>query len=91
MDYNFFDHMATTRGLISFILFWMWYGNTTLILIAGMMGINPSLYEAAEIDGANGGQMILQNHPSVTETDSSVYLGNLSGWWYSDVRYSVSV
>jgi multiple sugar transport system permease protein len=34
----------------------MWYGNTTLILIAGMMGINPSLYEAAEIDGANGGQ-----------------------------------
>jgi multiple sugar transport system permease protein len=34
----------------------MWYGNTTLILIAGMMGLNPSLYEAAEIDGANGGQ-----------------------------------
>ena len=60
MDYNFFDHMATTRGLISFILFWMWYGNTTLILIAGMMGINPSLYEAAEIDGANGGQMFFK-------------------------------
>jgi multiple sugar transport system permease protein len=55
-DYNFFDHVGATRGLISFILFWMWYGNTTLILIAGMMGINPSLYEAAEIDGANGGQ-----------------------------------
>lgn len=55
-DYNFFDYAGTTRGLISFILFWMWYGNTTLILIAGMMGINPSLYEAAEIDGANGAQ-----------------------------------
>ena len=55
-DYNFFDHIGTTRGLISFILFWRWYGNTTLILIAGMMGINPSLYEAAEIDGANGAQ-----------------------------------
>jgi multiple sugar transport system permease protein len=55
-DYNFFDHVGATRGLISFILFWMWYGNTTLILIAGMMGINPSLYEAAEIDGANGSQ-----------------------------------
>ena len=60
MDHNFFDHVATTRGLISFILFWMWYGNTTLILIAGMMGINPSLYEAAEIDGANGGQMFFK-------------------------------
>lgn len=55
-DYNFFDYIGTTRGIISFILFWMWYGNTTIILIAGMMGINPSLYEAAEIDGANGAQ-----------------------------------
>ena len=45
---------------ISMIQVWMWYGNTTLILIAGMMGINPSLYEAAEIDGANGGQMFFK-------------------------------
>lgn len=27
-----------------------------MLLISGMMGINPSLYEAAEIDGANGRQ-----------------------------------
>ena len=32
------------------------YGNSTLLLIAGMMGINPSLYEAADIDGASGWQ-----------------------------------
>ena len=37
------------RGIISFILFWMWYGNTTLLLISGMMGINPSLYGAAAV------------------------------------------
>lgn len=41
---------------ISFILFWMWYGNTTLLLIAGMIGINPSLYEAADLDGATSRQ-----------------------------------
>ncbi len=41
---------------ISMILFWMWYGNTTLLLIAGMIGINPSLYEAADLDGCNGRQ-----------------------------------
>lgn len=41
---------------ISMILFWMWYGNTTLLLISGMIGINPSLYEAADLDGANGRQ-----------------------------------
>ncbi|MCD7819550.1 MAG: sugar ABC transporter permease [Lachnospiraceae bacterium] len=41
---------------ISFILFWMWYGNTALLLIAGMIGIDPTLYESAEIDGATGRQ-----------------------------------
>ncbi|MBQ8639856.1 MAG: sugar ABC transporter permease [Lachnospiraceae bacterium] len=52
-----FDFMASvmgTRGLISFILFWMWFGNTSLMLISGVMGIDPGLFEAADIDGANG-------------------------------------
>ena len=53
-DFNFMDSVAGSRGLISFILFWMWFGNTTLLLISGMLGIDPSLYEAASIDGANG-------------------------------------
>ncbi|MDN0032494.1 carbohydrate ABC transporter permease [Oscillibacter ruminantium] len=48
--------MSSTWGTslaISFILLWMWYGNTTLLLISGMMGINASLYEAADLDGAS--------------------------------------
>jgi len=53
-SFDFMRSVTGTRGLISFILFWMWYGNTTLLLIAGMMGINPTLYEAADIDGATG-------------------------------------
>ncbi len=52
--FNFMQSIAGTRGIISYILFWMWYGNTTLLLISGVLGINPSLYEAADIDGANG-------------------------------------
>lgn len=52
--YDFMKSSVGSRGLISFILFWMWYGNTTLLLISGMLGINPSLYEAADIDGASG-------------------------------------
>ncbi|MCR5250803.1 MAG: sugar ABC transporter permease [Lachnospiraceae bacterium] len=40
-------------GLIAFIQFWMWYGNTMIVLIAGIMGISPSLYEAAMVDGAS--------------------------------------
>lgn len=55
-EFDFKRNIAGTRGIIAFILFWMWYGNTTLLLIAGMLGINPNLYEAAEVDGATGWQ-----------------------------------
>ena len=53
------DKWATSLT-ISFILFWMWYGNTSLILISGMMGINKSLYEAADIDGASSWQKFIR-------------------------------
>lgn len=45
-----------TRIAIAFINFWMWYGNTMIVLISGILGISPTLYEAAEIDGATSGQ-----------------------------------
>jgi multiple sugar transport system permease protein len=34
----------------------MWYGNTMIVLIAGITSINESLYESAQIDGANSFQ-----------------------------------
>ncbi|CAM4232980.1 sugar ABC transporter permease [Paenibacillus phoenicis] len=52
----FLQDKTTARGIVSFIQFWMWYGNTMIILIAGVMGINPSIFESAAIDGANGWQ-----------------------------------
>lgn len=58
--YRFFDSIVSTRLIISFILFWMWYGNTMIILIAGITGISPSLYEAAEVDGASTRQMFFK-------------------------------
>jgi ABC-type sugar transport system permease subunit len=53
---NFLEKGWHTRIAIAFINFWMWYGNTMIILISGILGISPSLYEAAEIDGATSGQ-----------------------------------
>lgn len=47
-------------GIIAFIQFWMWYGNTMIVLIAGIMGINPSLYEAAMVDGATANQQFFK-------------------------------
>ncbi|MCA0385758.1 MAG: sugar ABC transporter permease [Firmicutes bacterium] len=44
----------SARGIVAFIQFWMWYGYTMLILTSGVLGINPEIFEAAEIDGTNG-------------------------------------
>jgi multiple sugar transport system permease protein len=46
-----------SRGMIMFIQCWMWFGNTMIMLMSGIMGINPSLFEAANIDGATSGQV----------------------------------
>ena len=44
------------RLIIAFINFLMWTGNTTILLMAGIMGIDPALYEASAIDGASAKQ-----------------------------------
>lgn len=49
----FFESVWFTRGLVALMNFLMWYGNTTIMLMAGVMGIDNSLFEAARIDGAN--------------------------------------
>ncbi len=52
-DYVLFSNPIGTRLLISFIQFWRYFGHSMIILAAGMLGINPTLYEAAEVDGAS--------------------------------------
>jgi multiple sugar transport system permease protein len=54
--FNFFRSVMFSRGLVSFIQWWMWYGYTLIILMAGITTISPSLYESAVIDGANSRQ-----------------------------------
>lgn len=50
------DFMGTvigTRSLVGFMNFLMWFGNTTIMLMAAIMGISPDIFEASEIDGCN--------------------------------------
>ena len=54
--YNFIANKTPTRLIVAFIQFWTWYGNTMIVLISGVLGISPDIYEAAQIDGANGVQ-----------------------------------
>ena len=51
---QFLQNVPITRGLVVFIQWWMWFGQTIIILMAGMTSIPISLYEAAMVDGANG-------------------------------------
>ena len=47
----------STRFLVALMNFLMWFGNTTIMLMAGIMGIDTSLFEAANVDGANSMQV----------------------------------
>ena len=58
--YSFLSHKWSARGLVALMNFLMWFGNTTILLMAGMMGIDPSLFEAAEVDGATSTQVFWQ-------------------------------
>jgi len=51
--FDFSTSPWAAKCVVAFIQFWMWYGYTTIILISGVLGINPELFEAAEIDGAS--------------------------------------
>lgn len=55
--YKFMTHVGSARGLIALMNLLMWFGNTTILLMAGMMGIDPALFEAAEVDGATSTQV----------------------------------
>jgi multiple sugar transport system permease protein len=54
---RFLENIWVTRGLVVFIQWWMWYGQTMIILMAGMTSIPLPLYEAAMVDGASAWQM----------------------------------
>ena len=55
--YKFLTNTWSTRSLVALMNFLMWFGNTTILLMAGMMGIDTSLFEAAEVDGATSTQV----------------------------------
>ena len=53
---RFLSNIWGTRSLVALMNFLMWFGNTTIILMAAMMGISPAMFEAAQIDGATPNQ-----------------------------------
>ena len=54
--FNFFRSVPASRSIVAFIQWWMWYGQTLILLMAGITSISESLFEAAVVDGANSRQ-----------------------------------
>ena len=57
---DFFAMKITVRGLICLMNFLLWFGNTTILLMAGIMGIDQNLFDAAQIDGASSVQVFFR-------------------------------
>ncbi|WP_022773847.1 carbohydrate ABC transporter permease [Butyrivibrio sp. AE2015] len=58
--FKFFQYVIASRALVMLMNFLMWFGNTTILLMAGMLGIDSSLYEAAQVDGATASQVFFK-------------------------------
>jgi multiple sugar transport system permease protein len=57
---RFLASVLGTRSLVALMNFMMWFGNTTIMLMAAVMGIDPALFEAAELDGCNHKQIFFR-------------------------------
>ena len=47
----------SARSLVAAMNLLMWFGNTTILLMAGIMGIDESLFESARVDGATSNRV----------------------------------
>lgn len=57
---RFMSDVWWTRGLIALIGFLMWFGNTTILLMAAVLGVDTAVYEAARLDGASSWKIFTQ-------------------------------
>lgn len=53
---SFMSSVVGTRVMLCFMMFLINLGNSTILLIATIMGINLDMYESARIDGCSHGQ-----------------------------------
>lgn len=54
--FEFFNDPVFTSNLTSYIQWWMWFGYTMILVMAGITTIDRNLFDAAYIDGADRGQ-----------------------------------
>ena len=83
-ELRFYVQRSRKPWLISTILWWMWFGNTTLLLISGVLGIDPGLSRLLILMVQQAGKIPLTSLTAF-ETNYVVHIGYLRNRWSSDV------
>lgn len=56
---NWLQSTVATPMVVAFISWWMWFGYSMIIFMAGIQAISQDIIEAAVVDGTNKRQMLL--------------------------------
>ncbi len=59
-SFSFMNRVWSMRSIIALMNFLMWFGNTTILLMAGIMGIDQTVIESAQMDGASSTKIFLK-------------------------------
>lgn len=77
---NFFGNGRTALPSVAVVNTWSWWGFLVVVFLAAMQGVNPSLYEAASLDGANSwNQFMHVTLPAIRPT--LMFLGLMTIIW----------
>lgn len=77
---NFFGDASWAFLAVMIVNTWAWWGFLLVVFLAAMQGVNPSLYEAAEIDGAGQSRQFFSiTLPSIRPT--LMFLGLMTIIW----------
>ena len=77
---NFLGKSSTALGSVAVVNTWSWWGFLVIVFLAAMQGVNPSLYEASGLDGANSFQQFWHvTLPSIRPT--LMFLGLMTIIW----------
>ena len=59
IDHSWLGDTGTSLLSVNFVVDWHWWGFLAVIFLAAMQSIDPQLYDAASVDGANRWQQFL--------------------------------
>lgn len=77
---NLLGNPSTALGSVAVVNIWAWWGYLLVIFFAAMQAVNPSLYEAAQLDGAGAWrQFTTVTLPTIRPT--LMFMGLMSIIW----------